>query len=650
MHAPRARTAPLVALLLVVTLTACVSRPPAGAGGARAVQPRPAPSARADLSSAPPACRLSATEIHAVQGSGATSPLVGKRVTVQGVVVGDFQKGDGDEPFGTNLGGYAVQAEDAAADADPRTSEGLYVYDSRVDVNVGDLVRVTGMVTEYQGLTELTDVTDVVVCATRVPLPTPATITFPLAAVEDLEAFEGMLVTFPQELVIADHQDFDRYGELVLTFPPPGSQRQYQPTSRHAPDDPATAELADLQVRSRILLDDGRGTQNPDPPRHPDGTPFDLSNRFRSGDRLTGVTGVLDFNAGRYRVQPTRGATHVAANPRPAVPDVGGELRVASFNVENYFTAFGATCGPTGAMECRGATSARELERQRAKTVAAIAALDADVVALLEVENDADEGALADLVAGLNAAASAGRYAHVSTGPIGSDAIRVALVYRPARVAPAGAPAVLDAPAFVSPRGGPARNRPALAQTFTEVGTGEAFTVVVNHLKSKGSVCGRGDDDPVQANCNLTRTLAAERLLAWLATDPTGSGDPDVLVLGDLNSYAREDPIRTLLAGRDGRAGTADDLTDLLATFAGDEAYTYVFDGQVGSLDYALASASLAGQVSGAAAWHVNADEPDLIAYGLAFKSTALRALYAPDPYRSSDHDPVLVGLSLGGS
>ncbi|HRN19247.1 MAG TPA: hypothetical protein PLU66_09215, partial [Trueperaceae bacterium] len=226
--------------------------------------------------------------------------------------------------------------------------------------------------------------------------------------------------------------------------------------------------------------------------------------------------------------------------------------------------------------------------------------------------------------------------------------IRVGLIYQTRYVAPVGPPAVLDAPAFVNPRNArEGRNRPALAQTFVELSSGATFTVVANHLKSKGSECGALDDDPVQGNCNLTRTLAARELIAWLATDPTASGDPDFLLLGDYNSYAREDPIRALEAGFDGVPGTADDLTDLLAAFVGADAYTFVFDGLFGYLDYALATPSLLAQVTGAAAWHMNADEPDLIDYDLDFKSAALQALYAPDPYRSSDHDPVTVGLAL---
>ncbi|HSK06983.1 MAG TPA: hypothetical protein VK990_05635, partial [Acidimicrobiia bacterium] len=145
----------------------------------------------------------------------------------------------------------------------------------------------------------------------------------------------------------------------------------------------------------------------------------------------------------------------------------------------------------------------------------------------------------------------------------------------------------------------------------------------------------------------LTRTLAAQVLVDWLATDPTGSGDPDHLIIGDLNAYDKEDPIDALVAGADDTPGTGDDYSDLLHVFEGETAYTYLFDGQLGYLDYALASQSLLGQVSGATAWHINADEPDIIDYDTTFKMAAQDALYAPDQYRSSDHDAVIVGLRL---
>jgi hypothetical protein len=174
--------------------------------------------------------------------------------------------------------------------------------------------------------------------------------------------------------------------------------------------------------------------------------------------------------------------------------------------------------------------------------------------------------------------------------------------------------------------------------------------VVVNHLKSKGSDCNDVGDPDIgdgQGNCNVTRTNAAQALVDWLATDPTGSGDADFLIMGDLNSYAQEDPIDAVRAGADDTAGTFDDYTNLIAQYQGPYAYSYVFDGQAGYLDHALASATLAAQVTGTADWHINADEPDILDYDTSFKPAAQDALYEPNAYRSSDHDAVVVGLNL---
>jgi hypothetical protein len=194
----------------------------------------------------------------------------------------------------------------------------------------------------------------------------------------------------------------------------------------------------------------------------------------------------------------------------------------------------------------------------------------------------------------------------------------------------------------VDPRFIDTRNRPSLAQTFNENGTGARFTVVVNHLKSKGSPCsdiGDPDLEDGQGNCNQTRTAAAEALVDWIAEDPTGSGDRDVLVIGDLNSYAKEDPIAVFRG-----AG----YTDTLAASLGSEAYSFVFQGQSGYLDHGLASPTLAAQVTGAAEWHINADEPQVLDYNDDFKSANhVNTLYAPTPFRSSDHDPLVVGLDL---
>ena len=160
-------------------------------------------------------------------------------------------------------------------------------------------------------------------------------------------------------------------------------------------------------------------------------------------------------------------------------------------------------------------------------------------------------------------------------------------------------------------------------------------------------VLGDPDAGDGQGNCNGTRTLAAQALVDWLATDPTGSGDPDFLIMGDLNSYAQEDPIDAIKAGSDDMAGTGDDFTNLIFDYHGAYAYSYTFDGQAGYLDHALANASLADQITGAADWHINSDEPSILDYDTSFKPPAQEALYEVNPYRTSDHDSVVVGLNL---
>lgn len=573
------------------------------------------------------------TLIHDVQGSGAVSPLAGQTVTIEGIVVGDFQHGAN----GTHgdLDGFYVQEEDVHADADPLTSEGIFIHDgsaTAVDIEVGDLVSVKGVVSEYYGMTELTSLTNITVVSSGNALPVATSLTLPVIAVSDFESCEGMLITFPQELIIAEYFNFDRYGEIVLT-----SERHLTPTAEFEPGSSEVTQAAADYLLDQITLDDGRDSQNPDPAIHPNGGIFTLDNLFRGGDTVENVTGIMDYDYGLYRIQPTQGADYSSANPRPDQPDdTGGNVKVASFNVLNYFITLGE----------RGADTAEEFERQRDKIVAALAAIDADVVGLTEIENYPGDAPTADLVSGLNDALGAGTYSYIATGEIGTDEIRVAMIYKPASVTPFGDYAILDSD--VDPRFIDTLNRPTLAQTFMDNTTGGVFTVAINHLKSKGSACPNDPDIGDGAgNCNLTRTAAAQALVDWLSTDPTGSGDADFLIIGDLNSYDKEDPIDAIIRGADDILGTGDDYTDMAYELLGEDAYSYVFDGQTGYLDYALASAELVDEITGMTYWHINADEPDLIDYDSTFKQDAQDLIYAPDAYRSSDHDPVIVGLSV---
>jgi predicted extracellular nuclease len=583
------------------------------------------------VNSAPAGCGSAATYIHTVQGSGTASTMVGSAVTVEGIVVGDYQS--------TNFGGFFVQEEDsdAALEGNPATAEGVYVYSTATAVNPGDKVRVTGTVAEYgtapTTITELTPVTDITVCASgQAGLVTAATVNLPVTNVTDLEAFEGMLVHISQELTVVNNYYLGQYGEVGLAQ----GGNVYQFTHLNPPSVSGNAAYQAEVAKRTITLDDGSSTQNLDPILHPAGG-LTASNTLRLGYTLpSGLTGVLDQRNATYKIQPVGPVSFTASNPRTATPPaVGGTLRVAFMNLLNYFNGNGSGGGfPTA----RGATTAAEFTRQRNKTIPAMIGVDAAVIGIMEVENDYDQGTLSamyDLVSGLNAAAGAGTYAYVNPGAkVGSDQIAVGIIYKPGLVTPVGTFRTLTTGAFS------ANNRVPIAQTFQQISTGEKFTVVVNHFKSKGSACATSPDlGDGQGNCNLVRVAAAQDEAAWLATDPTGSGDPDFVIMGDLNAYAQEDPITTL-------EGLG--YTNLLHKFSGDGAYSYQFGGQLGYLDHLMGSASLTNQTDGAAEWHINSVEPAVLGYTTEFKSAAqVISLYAPDPYFAADHDPAVIGLNL---
>jgi predicted extracellular nuclease len=565
--------------------------------------------------------------IHTVQGSGLASAFAGYPVTVQGVVVATFQGANG-------IGGYYMQEPDATQDGDAATSEGIYVFDNDNPVDVGDLVAITGTVLEYGSApvsqTEISAVTAFNKVATGVALPATTAVSLPFASPEFPERYEGMLVSFPQTLTVTDNYDYGVFGELMLS-----NGRLPISTNIVAPGAAAQSQST-ANFLNQILLDDGLSTLYPDPtPYLSSGDPAAATRR--AGSTTAGVTGILDNRFGTYVLEPTFVPTFVDANPRAAAPAVAGRLKISIGNVLNFFNGDGAGGGyPTS----RGASSFAEYQRQRDKIVAGIAALAPDIIGLTEVENDGfgPLSAIADLVNGLNAVAPAGvTYAYIdgSAVEITTDLVHVAIVYRPETVEPVGAPAMLSDPAFNNV----ARN--PLAQTFREIATGEVFTLSVNHFRAKASVAagaGNADSGDGQGTNNALRVQEANALTAWLATDPTASGDADFLIVGDLNAYAKEDPIVALQ-----NAG----YVNLTEAFEGVGGYSYSFDGEFGHLDHALANGPLAAQVVDAATWHVNSDEPIYYDYNTENKSVGQLAINVGTPYRYSDHDPVVVGLDL---
>ena len=564
------------------------------------------------------ACGDADTPVSVVQGSDDSTPLDGETVVVESVVSAVYP----------DLDGFFLMEPVADRDDNPATSEGLFVYAPDAAVNPGERVRLAGTAGEYFEQTQVSLQGDPLVCAVEQTLE-PVAFALPFADLSAPEALEGMLVNVSQGLAVTEVYDLARFGSVVLA-----EERQWIPTQVAEPGAPAKA-VANSNALGSIILDDGLNTQNPEPVRYPEGG-LSATNTLRVGDRVDAdFRAIVSYSCAEWRLQPVDAVSFHADNPRPAAPPraPGSNLRVAAFNVLNFFNGDGQGGGfPTA----RGADNAEELARQKAKLVAALTALDADIIGLMEIENDGygPDSAIAELAEALG---PAWRFVAHGEAGLGSDAIAVGLLYRDDVVAEAGEAATQDTGAF-----GNETNRQPLAQSFRLLNNDEVLTLVVNHFKSKGSCPDDGinaDQDDGQSCWNAERTQAAMDQLAWLGGHPTGVADDDVLVLGDLNAYALEDPVR---------AFQDQGFVDLLTRFQGDQAYSYIFFGETGHLDHALASPSLDARVLDAGAWHINADEPRALDYNLEFKSDQqIDDFFAADAYRSSDHDPLHVDLNL---
>ncbi len=574
------------------------------------------------------------TKIGSVQGSTPAgdvgSSMNSQAVTVEGVVTSALP----------GLSGFFMQEAGIDKDSDANTSDGIFVYCTSNCPSTGSRVRVAGTVTEYkgakgtdtQGVTEITSPT-ITVLASAVPAPAAVPLTLPLDAAT-LERYEGMRVTFPETLTVTNNYLYGRYGELDLS----NNGRMFVPTNGNA-----------KTGQSTITLDDGISAQNPLNLNY-----LSSENTRRTGDTVTGLTGIWHTIASTPMLEPEGTVNFVSANSRAAnatPPSVGGTLRVAGANMLNFFTTFtnGATFdGKTGqgclvgssttAANCRGADNLAEFQRQRAKMVQTITTLNPDVLSVMETQND-DNVTMNEIVRALNEKAGAGVYAAVQTGRVGTDAIRVGIIYKPGKVAPIGQP-MIDTNSIYS--------RPPVAQTFRDLGTNGIFSVVSNHLKSKGSCPSSGDTDQGQGCWNNLRVQQASQLMNFVSTIKQTSGDQDVLLLGDFNAYGAEDPVKTIQNGG---------FESLNLRIPAEDRYSYQFGGLFGYLDHAFSSTNLSSQVTGITEWHINSDEPVTADYNAEYKKipecgTATtcvgKDLYdASNPFRASDHDPVLVGLNL---
>lgn len=620
----------------------------------------------------PPAAPVSRT-IAEIQGTGATSPESGNTVVTRGVVTARYETG--------GYNGFVIQTPGATPGA---ASHALFVYGGSGAtgagraglVTIGDHVQVTGRVSEFGGLTQITPGADadIVELTDAVPAIEPAAVAFPGDDVAR-EKLEHMLLAPTGPFTVSDNYNLNRFGEMVLAA---GSTPLRQPTDVAPFGSAEAGVVAARNAAQRVVLDDGSTNDyvSSDPakdalkdiplPYLTDDPTIQVSNAVTFTEPV-----ILSFGFNEWRFQPTTQVTGgdgdspvtFSGNTRTAAPEpVGGDLQVASFNVLNYFTTTGEEWAADGNGTCtyytdrdgdpvsndrcnpdgpRGAAEQEDLERQQAKIVAAINALGAEVVSLEEIENSAQFGpdrdrAMADLVAALNADTGADTWSYVPSptvvpDPDREDVIRTGFIYQRSAVKAQGESFIYDGPEFD-------QARDPLAQVFKPVGgtSRDKFLLIVNHFKSKGSApaAPNPDADYGQGGFNAMRVTQAEALVEWAETLKAQTSVEKVFLDGDFNSYTFEDPMEVLY-----EAGYA----SLEQEF--DAGSTYVFGGMVGSLDHGLANAAALDSTTGADVWQINAVES--VAHEYSRFNYNITQFYEPTPYRSSDHNPLVFGIDV---
>lgn len=602
-------------------------------------------------------CGDTATFISAIQGSDDDSAEVGNTHTIEAVITG------------YRAGGFFVQEETTDEDADASTSEGIFVNGTS-DIALGNTIRLHGEVVENYGMTTLNMNGDVDALDCGVGGDTTETaISLPLTI--SLESVEGM-IGYVTDATVTSTNNLWRYGEIVVS-----DSVKRQPSDVAAPlSDEYNAAVTESEANLLTIEDNSSST-------YPDAVSFfpnfSYANPIRIGDTVS-ASGPINYSFGSYRINPSEDITVMTT--REATPTVdAGNLSIATFNVLNYFN--GEVDGDglvTFDYDAnRGADDETEFELQQARIASAIVALNADVVGLMEIENDGfgDTSAIKALVDVINADLSdTEQYYFIATADesqIGTDAITVGLIYKASVVSPLSDAIVVDMPIQQIDEDSVAQMRPSLIQSFTHIASEETFAVAVNHFKSKGGSCAEdnadtSDSDEIQGSCNALRVSAAITLGDAL-TDETLPERK--LILGDLNAYSAEDPVAVLTdytaetrgytiktaVNTDMDEGAAVDVTSNygytnLAKQFDAEGFSYWFYGteQVGSLDHVLANEAMLADAVDGTHWNINSTEAYQLQYDQALTYYSDEDGYAftdVGPFRSSDHDPFIATFTL---
>ncbi|MGR3042049.1 ExeM/NucH family extracellular endonuclease [Vibrio vulnificus] len=630
---------------------------------------------------------------------------------------------------------------DDNADGNVKTSDGIFVKTSGAVSKdmIGQQICVRAKVNEDYGMTTLLPTGNIWEVKNSTPVEvTPVKLeridsddeTFrstlerleamPVVLVEDMDAAEGN-----QDMRVSRTFSFDysaKRNNMVIAYKRPNPQ----PNQDHvAGSDAAKAQTAQNKDY-RIVVESDEKPANGKIPYYPEFASDPHNNYIRINDSVVGMTGVLHYSYNEFRLIPTANVTKanfVHNTPRTSSPvikesygDDGFTIKVATQNVLNYFNSpYGGHDNLFG--DNRGAESQQEFERQQAKIVEAIYGLDADIVGLMEVENNGfgDFSAIRELLEAINAKyykenykdrfareSIHNRYVFVGFDKngdqvldqfdtVGSDAITTGIIYRPSKVSVIAGKVIpmpwQDAPMIVDADGKPVVDgkgelaesgknyqRNTVAATFRVLNTGKQLTVSVNHLKSKGSTCWddyvgtKAVDDDAQGSCENFRVASTYHLGQEMAK--IGG---DQIVLGDMNSYAHEDPMLVLTSNPTKKALKAADYIRvgnkwlfnaeqgpvISKTFGyinavdyktpeGETSWSYSYNDEVGSLDHLLITSSLKSRLVDAVDWHINAPESTLFDYSNKYKggdSNEANPFYKDDAFRSSDHDSALVTI-----
>ncbi len=633
------------------------------------------------------------TTIMAIQGEGWSSPFI----TSGNESEGDYQvTGIITAIQAVALGSHLPTGfflQDADGDGNPNTSDAIFVQRNSVsDVTVGNRVTVQGKVYENHGWTQLsntyihhieeTEITIEPVALRRLDSDESFSYT--------LERHEGMLIELDQETDMRVTRTFGfDYGSYRNNMVLAQERVNLHPNQQNVPGSIQAIQQAEQNRDRRLFVESFEKAANGVIPWYPtfltpdsvpmtDGTTTS-NNYIRINDTVDGLQGVLGYSYDEFRLYVTNeanGSTFIHNSARTTTPDVAdGDLKVATFNVLNYFNSpFGGDENPLSSS--RGAESQDEFERQGDKIAKAIIAMDADIIGLMEIENNGfgENSAINHLVTKINALLEDenDHYQYIAGEDeyIGTDAIANQVIFRPAKVQ-LETYRVISMPQQRATEGEDRDNyqRDAITPTFTINNSDQKLTVSVNHFKSKGSTCWEDvnlqnkEDADMQGSCENFRVSAAQHLGTEMAAI-----DGYKLILGDLNSYGSEDPVLLLTELPEGYS-----VTPARDTFIGEEVlhgaepenltqsfgyvdivqahhpdlYSYSYSDTLGSLDYILADKATVPYVADATEWNINASESSLVDYSAKYSGDLVK--YS-DPYRSSDHDPAIAVLQFSGN